>query len=322
MNGMRLRVGDFGDEVASLHDRLKEYGLPISPDEQKRRFFGPSTRMAVSRFQATQGIDPTGEICACAVTNLAVTDGTGTTEAGWARSASQAGASNGARETVSSTEQMGRGNVQRIETTRPGAGGTCGCHTTAARWILGSQAGWRPVAAARESGGGGDGDTRCLPGCGECYPYGDPSVPGSGYRVCWRPDCSRDREPCNYVPPPPPPPPPGLLSISYFSVWVTTHGFCSNLDTGIYELHPGSNFITASWEYQCGSDPRWPCGVRLSALKTFGPFPPAQSVTLDDPIAPSCFTTNVSSPYQDGMRVTLTVSNATESVSKVRYLSM
>jgi hypothetical protein len=63
MSGPRLRVGDFGDEVARLQESLQERGLTLSPDEQKRKFFGPTTREAVGKFQAASGIDPTYDVC-------------------------------------------------------------------------------------------------------------------------------------------------------------------------------------------------------------------------------------------------------------------
>jgi peptidoglycan hydrolase-like protein with peptidoglycan-binding domain len=63
MSATRLRVGDFGDAVAQLQDRLRQEGHSISADEQKRKFFGPTTREAVGKFQATHGLDPTCDVC-------------------------------------------------------------------------------------------------------------------------------------------------------------------------------------------------------------------------------------------------------------------
>src|SRR5688572_6463610 len=63
MSKTRLRVGDFGDAVAGLQERLRKEGLAISAEEQKRRFFGPTTREAVGRFQTGRGLDPTCDVC-------------------------------------------------------------------------------------------------------------------------------------------------------------------------------------------------------------------------------------------------------------------
>jgi len=66
----QLRVGDSGDMVARLHEVLTLHGLEVSPEERKRRFFGPSTREAVRKFQRTHGIDPSGEVSEQTVTLL------------------------------------------------------------------------------------------------------------------------------------------------------------------------------------------------------------------------------------------------------------
>jgi hypothetical protein len=63
MEFKRLRVGDSGDEVAALHERLNLHGANVSPEEQKRKFFGPSTRRALSEFQKKNSIDPSCELC-------------------------------------------------------------------------------------------------------------------------------------------------------------------------------------------------------------------------------------------------------------------
>jgi hypothetical protein len=70
MNGPRLRVGDFGEEVARLQESLQERGLTFSPEEQKRKFFGPTTREAVGKFQAATGIDPTYDVCEATANKL------------------------------------------------------------------------------------------------------------------------------------------------------------------------------------------------------------------------------------------------------------
>jgi hypothetical protein len=70
MEVSRLRVGDSGDEVTRLHEKLKVRDVNVSPDEQRRKLFGPSTREAVREFQKTHGVDPSGEICAATATLL------------------------------------------------------------------------------------------------------------------------------------------------------------------------------------------------------------------------------------------------------------
>jgi peptidoglycan hydrolase-like protein with peptidoglycan-binding domain len=59
----KLSIGDFGDDVARLHKTLTSQGFEASPEEVKRKFFGPSTREAVGKFQKAQGIDPSCEVC-------------------------------------------------------------------------------------------------------------------------------------------------------------------------------------------------------------------------------------------------------------------
>src|SRR5438270_549400 len=58
----KLKVGDSGDDVARLHETLARHGVEVSPEEQKRRLFGPSTRAAVADVQRSQGIESTGEV--------------------------------------------------------------------------------------------------------------------------------------------------------------------------------------------------------------------------------------------------------------------
>ncbi|OQY99736.1 MAG: hypothetical protein B6D35_08675 [Candidatus Brocadia sp. UTAMX2] len=60
MKPIRLDVGDIGDEVARLHENLKKNGFEISPEEVKRKFFGPSTREAVQKCQKKHGLSTTG----------------------------------------------------------------------------------------------------------------------------------------------------------------------------------------------------------------------------------------------------------------------
>ena len=60
MDPIRLDVGDFGDAVASLHESLRKQGFQISSDEEKRKFFGPSTKEAVRAYQLKQGLGAIG----------------------------------------------------------------------------------------------------------------------------------------------------------------------------------------------------------------------------------------------------------------------
>ncbi len=62
MNPEKLNVGDFGDDVARLHENLKARGFDVSPDEVKRKFFGPATRDAVRECQTYYGLGVTGEV--------------------------------------------------------------------------------------------------------------------------------------------------------------------------------------------------------------------------------------------------------------------
>ena len=69
---IRLGTGDFGPDVARVHDALAQRGLEVSPDERKRNFFGPTTRAAVGKFQAEHGIAPTCEVCDSTAARLAM----------------------------------------------------------------------------------------------------------------------------------------------------------------------------------------------------------------------------------------------------------
>jgi hypothetical protein len=73
MNSQRLCVGDFGEDVACVQEALAKHGIEVSPDERKRRFFGPTTREAVGTFQKKFGIEPTCEICESTAQKLAAT---------------------------------------------------------------------------------------------------------------------------------------------------------------------------------------------------------------------------------------------------------
>src|SRR5438093_10230560 len=60
MPAQKLSVGDFGDDVAQLHTKLTQSGVTIAPEEIKRKFFGPSTRAAVSELQSANNVEVTG----------------------------------------------------------------------------------------------------------------------------------------------------------------------------------------------------------------------------------------------------------------------
>src|SRR5260370_17830112 len=62
MDPIKLNVGDFGDEVARLHENLKPRGPEISPEEEKRNFFGPSTSAAVRALQKEHKLPVTGVV--------------------------------------------------------------------------------------------------------------------------------------------------------------------------------------------------------------------------------------------------------------------
>src|SRR5262245_32075855 len=62
MDLRRLSVGDVGDDVARLHQKLKSHGFEVSPDEAKRKFFGPVTREAVRECQKRNGLEVTCEV--------------------------------------------------------------------------------------------------------------------------------------------------------------------------------------------------------------------------------------------------------------------
>ena len=62
MNSEKLNVGDFGDDVARLHEKIKARGFDVSPEEVKRKFYGPATRDAVRECQTCHGLEITGEV--------------------------------------------------------------------------------------------------------------------------------------------------------------------------------------------------------------------------------------------------------------------
>src|SRR5262249_17827704 len=62
MPAPKLSVGDVGDDVAQLHQKLGRSGLNVSPEEIKRKFFGPSTRAAVADLQRATNVEVTGHV--------------------------------------------------------------------------------------------------------------------------------------------------------------------------------------------------------------------------------------------------------------------
>lgn len=62
MAGPKLTVGDFGDEVARLHENLARSGFEVPAAEVKRRFFGPATRAAVAECQSCNQVEVTGHL--------------------------------------------------------------------------------------------------------------------------------------------------------------------------------------------------------------------------------------------------------------------
>ena len=53
-----LTIGDRGPEVRALQTRLNEQGATLRPDG----IFGPSTRAALTAFQAAHGLPPDGVV--------------------------------------------------------------------------------------------------------------------------------------------------------------------------------------------------------------------------------------------------------------------
>src|SRR2546429_427821 len=51
MNTDKLKAGDFGDDVTRLHENLKTQGFSVSPEEERRKFFGPATREFFLEFK-------------------------------------------------------------------------------------------------------------------------------------------------------------------------------------------------------------------------------------------------------------------------------
>ena len=62
MRSAHLRVGDFGNTVEQLHEKLQQHGFSVSADERKRKFFGPGTREAILKCQQTLGLPCNGEV--------------------------------------------------------------------------------------------------------------------------------------------------------------------------------------------------------------------------------------------------------------------
>ncbi|MBS1693784.1 MAG: peptidoglycan-binding protein [Actinobacteria bacterium] len=62
MNGRNLSVGAVGEEVGSLHDRLRRQGYELPTSETSRAFFGPATREVVRRVQLQHGLQGHGVV--------------------------------------------------------------------------------------------------------------------------------------------------------------------------------------------------------------------------------------------------------------------
>ena len=82
MASAKLHVGEFGDEVARLHESLSKRGFAVSPEEIKRKFFGPATREAVIEIQKRLGLDATGTIDQKTAAALSVTGPTSSLDPG------------------------------------------------------------------------------------------------------------------------------------------------------------------------------------------------------------------------------------------------
>ena len=105
MSSGMLAVGDFGDDVGRLHDRLSRLGVKVSVEERKRRFFGPSTREAVGELQKTHGIDPSCEVCTETAALLGIQPGSATTVGVHPASSTTLGAARFSEETNPSRTQ-------------------------------------------------------------------------------------------------------------------------------------------------------------------------------------------------------------------------
>lgn len=77
----KLKIGDFGDEVARLHAALQSHGFDLPVHEINRKFFGPATRKALRDYQKGHQLDATGALDPRTVTALGVTQPRNTTEA-------------------------------------------------------------------------------------------------------------------------------------------------------------------------------------------------------------------------------------------------
>src|SRR4051794_26188549 len=70
MDSKKLGIGDFGDNVARLHEKLRAGSFEVSSEEVKRRFYGPATRDAVRVCQTCHGLEVTGEVDEATATAL------------------------------------------------------------------------------------------------------------------------------------------------------------------------------------------------------------------------------------------------------------
>ena len=70
MSSKSLTTGMVGENVAALQQALSALGLSVPDAETMRRFFGPSTREAVRKFQERHGLKVTGEVDASTASHL------------------------------------------------------------------------------------------------------------------------------------------------------------------------------------------------------------------------------------------------------------
>jgi peptidoglycan hydrolase-like protein with peptidoglycan-binding domain len=73
MNGPNLSVGAVGEEVRSLHERLRRQGNELPESETSRAFFGPGTREAVRQIQLQHGLQGHGVVDATTMAVIGAT---------------------------------------------------------------------------------------------------------------------------------------------------------------------------------------------------------------------------------------------------------
>jgi peptidoglycan hydrolase-like protein with peptidoglycan-binding domain len=62
MSNGPLSVGAYGDDVAHLHETLRQRGIELPASEVDRAFFGAATRQAVQQFQQQNALPVTGDV--------------------------------------------------------------------------------------------------------------------------------------------------------------------------------------------------------------------------------------------------------------------